>query len=53
MRLAGGFSRIPNAASADYIITGNLKHFNQSHKSTQIVNPCQFLELLAGTHGEK
>src|ERR1035437_7678670 len=41
------------AASADYIITGNLKHFNQSHKKTQIVTPRQFLELLAGTHGEK
>ena len=27
--------------------------FNQSHKSTQIVNPRQYLELLAGTHGEK
>ena len=47
------FYECADAASADYIITGNLKHFKQSHKNTQIVNPCQFLELLAGTRGEK
>ena len=46
------FYECAEAATADYIITGNLKHFKQSHKNSQIVNPRQFLELLAG-HGEK
>jgi putative PIN family toxin of toxin-antitoxin system len=47
------FYECAEAASADYIITGNLKHFKQSHKNTRIVNPRQFLELLARTHGQK
>ena len=47
------FYECADAARADYIVTGNLKHFSQSHKNTRIVNPRQFLELLAGTHGER
>src|ERR1035437_1450104 len=47
------FYECADAASADYIVTGNLKHFSQSHRNTRIVNPRQFLELLAGTHVER
>src|ERR1035437_115268 len=33
------FYECADAARADYIVTGNLKHFSQSHKNTRIVNP--------------
>src|SRR5260221_960412 len=35
-----------SAAKADYIITGNTKHFPKGYQSTKIVNPRQLLELL-------
>jgi len=47
------FYECADAASADYIITGNLKHFKYSHKNTQVVSPRQFMELMAGPHREK
>jgi putative PIN family toxin of toxin-antitoxin system len=36
------------AANADFIITGNEKHFSKPYKNTKIVNTRQFFELLAG-----
>ena len=47
------FYECADAASADYLITGNLKHFRHSHKNTRIVSPRQFLELLAGPRQEE
>jgi putative PIN family toxin of toxin-antitoxin system len=41
------FYECADASDADYIVTGNLKHFNRPYKNTQIVNPRQLLELLA------
>jgi uncharacterized protein len=35
------------AAQADYLVTGNTKHFPVEHGSTKIVTPRQFLEILA------
>jgi putative PIN family toxin of toxin-antitoxin system len=35
------------AARADYLVTGNLKHFPQSWASTLVVTPRRFLDLLA------
>jgi putative PIN family toxin of toxin-antitoxin system len=34
-----------DAAMADYIITGNTRHFRESYKATQIVNARQLLQL--------
>jgi uncharacterized protein len=34
------------AAKADYIITGNTKHFHRDYETTKIVNPRQLLGLL-------
>jgi putative PIN family toxin of toxin-antitoxin system len=39
------------ASGADYIVTGNKKHFPTDYRSTKIVNARQLVELLA--HGEK
>ena len=44
------FYECADAAGADYIVTGNTRHFRKSCKTTQIVNARQLLELLAGTH---
>ena len=40
------FYECADAASTDFIIAGNLRHFKQSHGNTQIANPRQFVELL-------
>lgn len=47
------FYECAEAGGADYIVTGNLRHFPASHKGTRIVNARQFLELLEedGGHG--
>jgi putative PIN family toxin of toxin-antitoxin system len=34
-------------ANADYLVTGNEKHFNKPYKNTKIVNARQLFELLA------
>lgn len=34
------------AAAADYIVTGNLKHFSRPYKTTKIVNSRQLLQLI-------
>jgi putative PIN family toxin of toxin-antitoxin system len=36
------------AAKADFLITGNTKHFPEFHKTTKILKPRQFLDLLLG-----
>jgi putative PIN family toxin of toxin-antitoxin system len=36
-----------DAAAADFIVTGNTKHFKKAYKHTQIVNGRQLLDLLA------
>ena len=36
-----------HAARADYLVTGNLKHFPQSWASTLVATPRRFLDLLA------
>ncbi len=35
------------AAGADYIVTGNIRHFKKPYKTTKIVTARQFLALLA------
>jgi len=35
-------------AAADYIVTGNNKHFTKPYKNTKIITGRQLLELLAG-----
>jgi predicted nucleic acid-binding protein len=39
-----------DAAAADYIVTGNIKHFPKLYRSTKIVTVRQLLELLAASH---
>ena len=34
------------AAGADYLVTGNTRHFPKTFKSTAIVTPKQFMDLL-------
>src|ERR1039457_2688542 len=36
------------AAAADYIVTGNTKHFKKSYKTTKIITGRGLLELLTG-----
>ena len=38
------FLECAQAADADYLITGNIKHFPATWRKTQIVTPRQFLE---------
>jgi putative PIN family toxin of toxin-antitoxin system len=40
------FYECADAAEADYIVTGNRKHFTKSHKNTQIVVGRELLEIL-------
>ena len=41
------FLECAGAACADYLVTGNLKHFPQSWANTLVVTPRRFLDLLA------
>ena len=41
------FYECAEAAAADYLVTGNIKHFPKDHKTTKIVTPRQMFELLA------
>ncbi len=34
------------AAQADFLVTGNAKHFPKSYKTIKVISPRQFLELL-------
>ena len=40
------FYECAEAAGADYLVTGNIKHFPKDHKTTRIVTARQMLELL-------
>ena len=40
------FYECAGAAGADYIVTGNSKHFSKPHKNTRIITGRQLLELL-------
>ena len=41
------FYECAEAAQADYLVTGNQKHFPKDHQTTKIVNPRQLLNLVA------
>jgi putative PIN family toxin of toxin-antitoxin system len=41
------FIECADAAAADYLVTGNLRHFPRYWKSTKIVSSREFLDLLA------
>lgn len=48
------FYECADAAGADYIVTGNKKHFTKPHKNTRIITGRQLLELLkTGPEGRK
>ena len=40
------FLECAEAAEADYLVTGNIKHFPQSHNRTKVVTGRQFLDVL-------
>jgi putative PIN family toxin of toxin-antitoxin system len=42
------FDECADAAQADYIVTGNTRHFTKSHKSTRIITGRGLLELAVG-----
>jgi putative PIN family toxin of toxin-antitoxin system len=41
------FLECADAADADYLVTGNIRHFPKIHKRTRIVTGRQFLDLLS------
>ena len=41
------FIECADGARADYLITGNLKHFPRFWKATKVISPCEFIELAA------
>ena len=41
------FLECAEAAEADYLVTGNIRHFPAVWRNTQIVNPRQLLSLIA------
>jgi putative PIN family toxin of toxin-antitoxin system len=46
------FLECAEAAEADYLVTGNARHFPQSHKTTKIVTGRRFLDILARPEGK-
>jgi putative PIN family toxin of toxin-antitoxin system len=40
------FYECADAAQADYIVTGNTRHFTKPHKNTQIISGRELLELM-------
>jgi putative PIN family toxin of toxin-antitoxin system len=40
------FYECAEAAGADYLVTGNIKHFSKDYKTTKVVTARQMLELL-------
>jgi predicted nucleic acid-binding protein len=47
------FYECADAARADYIVTGNARHFTKSYKNTRIVNGRALLELMSARQEEK
>jgi putative PIN family toxin of toxin-antitoxin system len=41
------FIECADAARADYLVTGNLKHFPKFWKGTKIISPREFIEMAA------
>jgi hypothetical protein len=41
------FSNAPKQTEADYLVTGNARHFPQTHKKTKIATGGRFLDILA------
>ena len=41
------FLECADAARADYLITGNLKHFPKYWKTTKVISPREFISLMA------
>jgi uncharacterized protein len=41
------FLECAEAAEADYLVTGNARHFPQTHQKTQVVTGRRFLDILA------
>ncbi|HEV2402180.1 MAG TPA: putative toxin-antitoxin system toxin component, PIN family [Candidatus Sulfotelmatobacter sp.] len=41
------FLECADAARADYLVTGNLKHFPRYWKNTKIVKPREFIEMIS------
>jgi putative PIN family toxin of toxin-antitoxin system len=41
------FYECADAADADYLVTGNARHFTKDHKNTKIISSRQLLDLLA------
>jgi putative PIN family toxin of toxin-antitoxin system len=46
------FLECAEAAEAAYLVTGNAKHFPQTHKKTRIVTGRRFLDILAESEKE-
>lgn len=40
------FYECAEAGKANFLITGNIRHFPESHKGTRIVTPREFIELI-------
>jgi uncharacterized protein len=40
------FLESSEAANADYVVTGNTRHFPSRHRNVEIVTPRQFLEFI-------
>ncbi len=40
------FYECAEAAEADYLITGNTAHFSKDHKTTKIITPRDFIDLI-------
>ena len=41
------------AALADFLVTGNAKHFPKSYKTTKVISPRQLLEMLLTEAGQR
>jgi putative PIN family toxin of toxin-antitoxin system len=41
------FLECADAARADYLVTGNLKHFPRYWKRTKVISPREFIDLMA------
>ena len=47
------FYECADTAQADYIVTGNTRHFTKSHKNTRIVTGRGLLDLVLAGHEKK
>ncbi len=47
------FYECADAAGADYIVTGNIRHFTKPHKNTRVINGRQLLDMLTAAPDEQ